>query len=82
MSAIVGIITRRGLRIEACYNINLIRVSYHYISHSFQFHGYLNQLYINNKTEHFSYKSGCGVMHIKAFKRRAGLGYRQTALGY
>ena len=27
---------------------------------------------------HFSYKGGCGVcecMHIKAFKRRAGLGY-------
>ena len=36
-------------------------------------------LYTNNKTECFSYKGRCGVhghMCIKAFKRRAGLGYR------
>ena len=37
------------------------------------------------KTEHFSYKGGCGVcerMHIKAFKRRTGLGYILMALSY
>ena len=36
-------------------------------------------LYASNKTERFSYKGGCGLygcMHIKVFKRRAGLGYR------
>ena len=31
------------------------------------------QLYINNKTECFSYKYGCGVMCIKAFTRRVNL---------
>ena len=35
----------------------------------------------SNKMEHFSYKSGCSVMH-NAFKRRIGLSYRQVALGY
>ena len=47
---------------------------------------FIKQLYINNKTEHFGYRSGCGVhgcrMHNEAFKRRAGLGYRSTALDY
>ena len=35
--------------------------------------------------EHFSYKGGCGIYEctrIKTFKRKAGLGYRQTAMGY
>ena len=35
--------------------------------------------------ERLSYKGGCGVherTHIKMFKRRAGLGYKQTAVGY
>ena len=34
------------------------------------------QLYLINKTEHFSYKGGCGVHEvtsIEVFKRRAGL---------
>ena len=33
--------------------------------------GHLKQLYMSNKTEHFSYKGGCcmcGCAHIKAFK--------------
>ena len=40
---------------------------------------------MSKKMEHFSYKGGCGErkrMCIKAFKRRAGLGYRLTASGY
>ena len=32
--------------------------------------------------DHFSYKSGCSVMCIEAFKGKDGLGYRQAALGY
>ena len=32
--------------------------------------------------EHFGIKGGCGVIHIEAFKRRAGLGYRLTTSGY
>ena len=39
---------------------NLIRVGLHCISCYFHFNGYL-KLYISNKTEHFSYKDGCGV---------------------
>ena len=40
---------------------NLIRVSYHCISHYFHYNGHLKQLYISNTTKHFSYKGGCGV---------------------
>ena len=43
---------------------------------------HLKQLYISSKSEHFSYKGGCGVMHIMVFKIRAVFGYIQTALGY
>ena len=28
---------------------------------------------MSSETEHFSYKGGCGMIHIKAFKRRASL---------
>ena len=34
-------------------------------------------MYFSKKTEHFSYKGGCGIrecIRIEAFKRRAGLG--------
>ena len=79
MAAIVGIISRYGLGIE---ETSLITVSIHCISCSFHFNTYLKQLYISKKTEHFSNKSGHGVSTIKAFKRRAGLGYRQTGSGY
>ena len=84
MAAIVGIDSRRGLRIEAhCRNqsnkskLALYKPLLHFYSH-------LKQLYISNKTECFSYKGGCGMRgrtRIKAFKRRADLGYRyQTAI--
>ena len=38
----------------------------------------LKQLYISNRTEHFSYNDGCDiiVMCDEAFKRTASLGYR------
>ena len=41
----------------------------------FYCNGCLKQLYISKKTEHFIYKDRCGGMHIKVFKRRAGLDY-------
>ena len=78
-AAIVGIDSRRGLRIEVhCRNqpnkskVALYKPLLHFYSH-------VKQLYISNKTERFSYKGGCAVCgrtRIKAFKRRAGLGYR------
>ena len=61
---------------------SLITVNLHCISRSFHLNCYLKQLYINNKTEHLSYISGCGMMHIEAFKRRARLSYSQMASGY
>ena len=74
MTAIVGIICRRGLRIELVIETNLIRVSYCCISHSpFFLLCHLKQLYISNKMEQFSYRGGCGICGftcIEAFKRR------------
>ena len=77
--AIVGIISRRDLIIEAhCRNLlnksklALYKLLLHFYSH-------LKQLYISNKMEHFSYKCRCGIhrcTHIETFTRRAGLGYR------
>ena len=76
MAAIVGIVSRRGLRIEMHRrnqpNKNKLAL------YKPLFRLYLKQPYISNKMKRFSYKGGCGVrghMHIKVFKRRAGLGY-------
>ena len=78
MAAIVGIVSRHGLRIEArCRNqpnkskLALYNPLLHLYSH-------LKQSPISNKRKHFSYKDGCGVRgrsRIEMFKRRAGLGY-------
>ena len=61
MEAIVDIISRRDLRIEAHRGnqpnkskLALYKPLLHLYSH-------LKQLYISNKTERFSYKGGCGV---------------------
>ena len=46
---------------------------------------HLKQLYVGNKMERFSYKGGCSIRghtHIEVFKSKAGLDYRQIALGY
>ena len=77
MAAIVGIVSRCGLRIEARRRnqpnkskLVLYKPLLHLYSH-------LKQLYLSNKTKRFSYKGGCDVlrhMRIEAFKRRAGLG--------
>ena len=61
------------MKLKCIVEISLITVSFHCISRSFHFNSYLKHLYISNKMEHFSYKSGCGMMRIEAFKRRAGL---------
>ena len=65
----LGIDTRRRhYPTKSCLALykELIHCSSHY-----------KQLYVSNKTEHFSYKGGCGIsecMHIEMFKRRASLG--------
>ena len=37
---------------------------------------------VSNMMEDFCYTGGYGVIHIKAFNRRASLGYVQVASGY
>ena len=78
MAAIVGIVSRRGLSIEA-YRRNQPNKSklvlYKPLLRSYS---HLKQPYISNKMKRFSYKGGCGVhghTRIEVFKRRAGLGY-------
>ena len=67
-----------ALELKDIIETNLIRVSYCYISYYFHFNIPFKQLYTSNKTEHFSYKGGCGGcghMCIKVLKRRVGLHY-------
>ena len=83
MAAIVGIVSMRGLRIEACHRNQPNKSKpalykpalYKPLISS---HSHLKQLPISNKTKRFSYKGWCvvcGCSRIEAFKRRAGLGY-------
>ena len=76
MEVLVGNNSRHDLRIET-YHRNLPNKGklVLYVIHYFDCKSHLKQLYINNRAEHFNYKGGCGVTHIKAFKR-TGLGYR------
>ena len=79
MVDIVGIISRRGLRIEVHHRNqpNKSKLALH--KALLYFYNHLRQLYISNKMERFSYKGGYGVhghTRIKAFKIRAGLDYR------
>ena len=84
MAAVVVIGGEYGLRIEVrIVETNLIRVSYRCISCYFHIYIPFKWQYTSNKTERFSYKSGCGrrtcrYMCIEMFKRRAGLGYGYT----
>ena len=68
-------ISRYGLTVEAhCRN----QPNKHCISHYFCFKSRLNQSYISNKTEHFSYKGGCDTHVLRHLcKRGAGLGYNR-----
>ena len=85
MAAIVDVVSRCGLVIEACHrkqSNNSKRTLYKPLLH---FYNHLKQLYISNKTWHFSYKGGCdlhGCACIQMFKTIVGLSYRYTTLGY
>ena len=75
VAAIVGIISRCVISIDAlCENqpnkhkLTLFKLLIHLNSS-------LKCLYNSNKTEWFSYKRGCGMTCIKAFKRRASFDY-------
>ena len=78
MAAIVGIISRCGLRIEACHRNQPNKSKLALYKPLLCLYSHLKQPPIGNKTKCFSYKGGCGVRgrsHIEVFKRRAGLGY-------
>ena len=78
MVAIVRIVSRRGLRIEARHRNQPNKSKLALYKPLLRLYSHLKQLYISNKTKCFSYKGGCGMCgctHIEAFKRRAGLGY-------
>ena len=86
MAIVVGIVNGCGRGIDRVVETNPRRYSYVAL-YKVLIHctSYLKQLYLDKKTECFSYKGGCGVcewMCIEAFKRRACLGYRQTVSGY
>ena len=66
--------------VEVVYVLSSAKITYCCISLYFSCDNHLKQFYISNKTEHFSYKGGCGVMHIKVFNIRAVFGYILTAL--
>ena len=72
MVAIVSINSRRGLRIEAHHRNQPNKSKLALYKSLLHFYSHLEQLYISNKTEHFSYKGGCGMRgrtHIEAFKK-------------
>ena len=79
MAAIVGVVSRCGLRIEAHCRNQPNKSKLVLYKPLLRLYSHLKQLYISNKMKRFSYKGGCGMCgrtHIEAFKRRAYLGYR------
>ena len=77
-AAIVGIVSRRGFRIEVRHRNQPNKSKLALYEPLLRLYSHLKQPPISNKTKRFSYKGGCGGSgrsHIEAFKRRAGLGY-------
>ena len=78
MAAIVGILSRYGIRIEVHRRNQPNKSKLMVYKPLLHLYSHLKQPYISNKTKRFSYKGVCGVYgrtRIEAFKRRAGLGY-------
>ena len=78
MAAIVGIVSRRGLRIEVCRRNQANKSKLALYKPLLCLYSHLKQPYISNRMKRFSYKGKRGMRgrtHIEALKRRAGLGY-------
>ena len=76
MAAIVGIVSRRGLRIEARRRNQPNKSKLALYKPLLRLYSHLKQPPMSTKTKRFSYKGGCGGRsRIEAFKRRASLGY-------
>ena len=71
-TAVVVIGSGCSIRVEVHRRINLVRLSFCFTSHFFQFYHCLTHFYISNKMECFCYRGGCGVCGfstcIKALK--------------
>ena len=61
MAAIVGIVMRRGLRIEARHRNQTNKSKLALYKPLLRLYSHLKQPPISNKTKHFGYKGGCGV---------------------
>ena len=72
MAAVVGIDSGHGLTIEVCYRNQPNKSKLALYIPLLHFNSHLKQLYISNKTEHFSCKGGCvvcvGVHVLRHFK--------------
>ena len=85
MTGIVVVVSRCGLAIEARCRKQPNKTKLALYKPLLHLYNHLKQLYISNKTWHFSYKSGCdihGYACIQMFKTIVGLSYRYTTLGY
>ena len=72
MAAIVDIVSRRGLRIEAHHRNQPNNSKLALYKSLLRLYSHLKQPYISNKTKRFSYKGGCGARgrtRIEAFKK-------------
>ena len=85
MTAVIGIISRHGLSIDAyCRNQpNKSKLALWKLL--LCFNSCSKQLYVIKKMDLFSYKSVCCMCrcctHIEVFTRRVGLGFRKMGLG-
>ena len=73
MTAIVGIVSRRGLRSEARRRNQPNKSKLALYKPLIRLYSHLKQLPISNKMKRFSYKGGCGVhgsSRIEAFKEK------------
>ena len=78
IAAIVGIVSRGSLRIEARRRNQPNKNKLALYKPLLRLYSHSKQPYISNKMKCFSYKGGCDVRgrtRIKGFKRRADLGY-------
>ena len=83
VATVVGIVSKCGLSIDAHHENQPNKHKLALYKPLIHFNSSLKQLCIRSEMKRFSYKGGCGVAHIKAFKRRASLGYIYIkALGY
>ena len=75
VAAVVSIISRRGLSIDARRENQPNKLKLALYKLSVHFNNTLKWLYINSKMECISYKGRCGMTCIEVFKRRASFGY-------